>query len=104
MGRPCSVAKVTAARSAAEPLHSLRQQEEVEFEPIRHFEFFKHMKQVVLDRMLAESELIAICLLLSLSKSCNYTHHVGGSTANTRWLSVIKETYIGGEFACPDYY
>jgi len=27
------------------------------------------MKQVVLDRMLAESELIAICLLLSLSKS-----------------------------------
>ena len=69
MGRPCSVAKVTAARSAAEPLHSLRQQEEVEFEPIRHFEFFKHMKQVVLDRMLAESELIAICLLLSLSKS-----------------------------------
>jgi hypothetical protein len=54
--------------------------------------------------MLAESELIAICLLLSLSKSCNYTHHVGGSTANTRWLSVIKETYIGGEFACPDYY
>ena len=67
MGRPCSVAKVTAARSAVEPLHSLDSKEE-EFEPIRHSEFFKHMKQVVLDRMLAEFELIANCLLLSLRK------------------------------------
>jgi membrane carboxypeptidase/penicillin-binding protein len=66
MGRPCSVAKVTAARSAVEPLQSLDKEEE--FEPIRHSEFFKHMKQVVLDRMLAEFELIALCLLLLLSK------------------------------------
>src|SRR6266446_8584664 len=40
----------------------LEQQEE-EFKPVRHAEFFKDMKEVVLDRMLAESELIGNLLV-----------------------------------------
>src|SRR5260221_2933937 len=40
----------------------LEQQEE-EFKPVRHAEFFKDMKQVVLDRMLAEPELIGNLLV-----------------------------------------
>src|SRR6185312_2997159 len=40
----------------------LKQPEE-EFEPVRHSKFFKDMKQVVLDRMLAESELIGNLLV-----------------------------------------
>src|SRR6185312_2730841 len=40
----------------------LKQPEE-EFEPVRHSKFVKDMKQVVLDRMLAESELIGNLLV-----------------------------------------
>ena len=39
------------------------EQQKKEFEPVRHTEFFKDMKQVVLDGMLAESELIGNLLV-----------------------------------------
>src|ERR1700693_5559186 len=42
---------------------ALLEQQEEEFKPVRHPEFFKDMKQVVLDRMLAESELIGNLLV-----------------------------------------
>src|SRR5882724_7221079 len=42
---------------------ALLEQQEEEFKPVRHAEFFKDMKQVVLDRMLAESELIGNLLV-----------------------------------------
>jgi hypothetical protein len=63
MGRPCSVAKVTAARSAVEPLHSLdsKKRSSNRFDTPSF-----SVKPVVLDHKLGESELIAICLLLSL--------------------------------------
>ncbi len=44
----------------------LEQQEE-EFKPIRHSEFFKDVKQIVLDRVLAAAELIGNLLVTLMS-------------------------------------